>query len=120
MPPPDERGRPLAAYQETGPSQVDAHASEHHSLIVRHGSDGRQHPARRRRPPRVYASVYEPCGRRTWWWIAYLCPWCGGGHLGRTRTEQQAAGPHRSGCGRMVLIVAARTYRARPASGAAA
>jgi hypothetical protein len=117
MRPPEVKGRPPVSSRESGP---DASSATITTVSINQQGDSLPGATRKHRPPRVHASVYEPCWHRTWWWYAYLCPWCGGGHLGRARAEQQAAGPHRSGCGRMVLIVAARTYRARPASGAAA
>lgn len=65
----------------------------------------------------AFASVYAPCLGRDWWWIAYLCPYCGAGHLGRARTEDRVAGVRRARCGGLVTIIAARTYRGRPAVG---
>lgn len=59
------------------------------------------------------ASVFAPCPGRSWWWLAYICPWCGLGHLGRARDETQIPGPRKARCGRLVVILAARTYRGR-------
>jgi len=66
-----------------------------------------------RRRPAVYASVYAPCEGRDWWWLAYICPWCGSGHLGRARSEAEIPGARRSRCGRAVYVHVARTYRGR-------
>lgn len=61
-------------------------------------------------PPRAFASVYAPGGRRTRWAYVYVCPWCRTGHLGRARSMDQALGRHRGSCGRTVWVVVARTY----------
>ncbi len=66
---------------------------------------------RRRRPRTVHASVYAPCEGRSWWWLAYVCPHCKAGHLGRARTEAQVPGVRRSRCGHLVVVIVARTYR---------
>jgi hypothetical protein len=111
MPPPDERGRPLAAYQESGPSKVDAHASRFDIAIVRHGGGEQQGMTRRGRLPLASASLYEPAADRTWWWLSIRCPHCGSIHLGRVRTESDAGGPRRAGCGRRVWVIVRRVYR---------
>jgi hypothetical protein len=69
------------------------------------------HPGRG--PRAAYASVYAPCTGRAWWWIAFICPHCGAGHLGRARTEEQVAGVRRTRCGRLVRVRVARVYRGR-------
>ena len=69
-----------------------------------------------RGPRTAHASVYAPCTGRTWWWIAFLCPWCGAGHLGRARTEEQVPGIRRTRCGGLVRVKAARVYRGREAA----
>jgi hypothetical protein len=66
--------------------------------------------------PTVHASVYAPCAGRSYWWIAYICPHCGAGHLGRARTEDAVAGVRRSRCGHQVRVRVARTYRGREAA----
>jgi hypothetical protein len=66
---------------------------------------------RSRHLPTASASLYEPAANRTQWWISLRCPHCGSVHLGRVRAESEAAGPRRTGCGRMVLVVVRRTYR---------
>lgn len=65
-----------------------------------------------RRHPVAYASLYAPSGRRHWWWLAYRCPHCRAGHFGRVRDRQSASGVRRAGCGRLVWVKIARTYRA--------
>ena len=80
--------------------------------IVRRGT-GKRRKARRLRVPVVYASAYAPCEGRHLRAFAYICPWCGLGHLGRARTEAEIAGPRRAGCGRLVLIRVARVCRGR-------
>jgi hypothetical protein len=73
-----------------------------------------------RRVPLARASLFAPDGvRRTRWAITYLCPVCGFGHLGRSR-EAWAGVIRRSACGRLILVVVARTYRGHSGSGAAA
>lgn len=59
--------------------------------------------------PVARVSLYASAGRRRYWWVAYICPSCGSGHLGRLASPD-AIGTRRSGCGRMVRIVVARTY----------
>ncbi|MBG0818202.1 hypothetical protein [Planomonospora sp. ID82291] len=63
------------------------------------------------RHPVAYASLYAPAGRRRCWWFAYVCCHCGFGHFGRVRDENTVEGVRRSGCGRLVWIIVARTYR---------
>jgi hypothetical protein len=83
--------------------------------IVRRDSDNASvldGPVRRRRGlPIANASLYEPSGARSWWWISMRCPHCGSVHLGRVRTEDEAAGPRRAGCGRMVFVKIRQVYR---------
>ena len=64
-----------------------------------------------RRPPAAFASLYAPAGRRTMWWLAIRCPHCGAGHFGRVRDQEDARGVRRAGCGRLITVVIARTYR---------
>lgn len=64
-----------------------------------------------RRPPAAFASLYAPAGRRTMWWLAIRCPHCGAVHLGRVRDQEDARGVRRAGCGRLVWVKVARTYR---------
>ena len=80
----------------------------------------RRRAARRRESLIAHASVYAPCPQRTLWGFAYVCPWCGLGHFGRAQTEDQVTGLRRSRCGRLVVVRAARVYRGRADSGAAA
>lgn len=61
-------------------------------------------------------SLYAPSGRRTCWWAAYLCPYCGGGHFARLRSEVDARGVRRSACGRLLWLVVARTYHGKRAA----
>lgn len=63
--------------------------------------------------PRAYASLYAPSGRRTMWWYTLRCPHCGAGHFGRVRDRASAGGVRRAGCGRLITVVIARTYRPR-------
>jgi hypothetical protein len=80
------------------------------AVIVSHRTDKRR---KAQRAPAVYASVYAPCEGRHLWWLAYICPFCKLGHLGRARTEAEVEGPRRSRCGRMVVVRVARVYRGR-------
>lgn len=61
--------------------------------------------------PAAFASLFAPCGKRSRWAISYRCPRCTGTHLGYSR-DGNAAGLRRSGCGRLVWLVIARTYQA--------
>lgn len=75
------------------------------SLMVRHGAHGgRERAPRRGRLPMANASLYAPAANRSWWWISLRCPHCGSVHLGRVRTEAEAGGPRRTGCGRKVFV----------------
>lgn len=60
--------------------------------------------------PVAYASLFAPAGRRRLWAMTYRCPLCHAGHLGRGETAEAVVGHRRSGCGRLVWVVAARTY----------
>jgi hypothetical protein len=92
--------------------------------IVRQDGSGARITAlrarRSRRLPIASASLYEPAAGRTQWWLSIRCPHCGSVHLGRVRTETEAPGPRRAGCGRLVLVVVRRTYRGHAAKRAAA
>jgi len=90
------------------------------AAIVTRDGDSRPASARRRKSRIAHASVYAPCSRRTLWAFAYVCPWCGLGHFGRARAEDDITGLRRSRCGRLVVVRAARVYRGRADSGAAA
>lgn len=68
-------------------------------------------PARRGRAPLASASLYEPSGRATQWWLSIRCPWCGAVHLGRVRTEAEAGGKRKTGCGRVVWVKVRSVYR---------
>ena len=43
--------------------------------------------------------------------LAFVCPHCGRGHFGRAREEAGITGRRRARCGRLVIVLAARTYR---------
>lgn len=62
------------------------------------------------RHPAAYGSLYAPAGRRTMWWFTFRCPHCGAGHFGRVRDRDAVPGVRRSGCGRLVWVIVARTY----------
>jgi hypothetical protein len=62
------------------------------------------------RHPAAFASLYAPAGRRTMWWFTYRCPCCKAGHFARVRERASASGTRRTGCGRLVWVVVARTY----------
>lgn len=91
-------GSPRAA----GASKVGSPGEGNDRSIVRHSTDN---VTGLRRYPTAYASLYAPCGRRTRWWCAYLCPYCGGGHFARLKSEGNAQGVRRSGCGRLIWLV---------------
>ena len=65
----------------------------------------------RRKPRSAYVSLYAPSGRRTWWWYSYQCRDCGAYQLGRARQLDQVTGVRKAGCGHLIEIVIARTYR---------
>jgi hypothetical protein len=118
---PDDRGRPQVVSPGSGPSQVDAHASELDlNDILRRGADEQRRKTRGRKLRVASASLYAPCGIRELWAISLRCPICGGVHLHRVREESQAAGPRRTGCGKRVLVVIRSTYRSRAGHGAGA
>ena len=56
-------------------------------LMLRQSGGVRQDPGQRGQrgaPARpVYVSLYEPLGRRRWWWYSYRCPACSAYQLGR-------------------------------------
>jgi len=83
-----------------------------------HPADGRQARTRTGRLPVASASLYEPAADRTWWWLSIRCPRCGSVHLGRVRTESDAGGPRRTGCGRRVWVIVRRVYRSHATRGA--
>lgn len=104
--PPNERSRPgqgAAPEVETPGKGIDNNSVGH--------SAGTVTPLRRY--PVAYASLYAPAGRRRMWWFAYVCPRCGAGHFGRVANETAVTGVRRSGCGRLIWLVVARTYRGR-------
>ena len=109
-------GRPESRPAEIAPASADREppAGPASTRIVSQGGRKRR-AARRRESLIVRASVYAPCPRRTLWAFAYVCPWCGLGHLGRARTEDEIAGPRRSRCGHLVIVRVARVYRGRAA-----
>ena len=78
------RGQPPGRPPENRPlpESADSPTATTDALIVRQRG-GKRREARGPRVPAVYASVYEPCEGRTRWAFAYICPWCGLGHLGR-------------------------------------
>jgi hypothetical protein len=73
----------------------------------------------RKQAPTVSASLYFPVNGRGWWWLSIRCPWCRGVHLGRVRDERLAAGPRRTTCG-PVLVIVRRVYRSQNRTEAAA
>lgn len=101
-PPRHDEGRPLAGM---APHEVEQTT---YTESVRHAVE-RVTPMRRY--PVAYVSLYAPAGRRTRWWAAYVCAHCGAGHFARLSNEADAAGVRRSGCGKRIWIVVARTYR---------
>lgn len=70
-----------------------------------------QDTARRQRAKPVFVSLYEPAGRRTWWWYSYRCPLCATYQLGRARQLDQVTGRRKGGCGHVIEVAIARTYR---------
>jgi hypothetical protein len=122
-PGPDTRGHPEAKSlaRTDAPSPTKETDAVH---IVRQDGSGARIAAprarRSRRLPIASASLYEPAAGRTQWWLSIRCPHCGSVHLGRVRTESEAPGPRRAGCGRLVLVVVRRTYRGHVAKQAAA
>jgi hypothetical protein len=93
------------------PESADSPAATTDALIVR------QRRPRKRHYPLASASLYAPANARTWWWISLRCPWCKAVHLHRVRSEQDAGGVRRTGCGRLVFVKIRSVYRgAVPAS----
>jgi hypothetical protein len=109
-------GRPENRPDEIAPASANREppAGPASTRIVSQGGRKRR-TARRRESLLVRASVYAPCPRRTLWAFAYVCPWCGLGHLGRARTEDEITGPRRSRCGHLVIVRVGRDYRGRAA-----
>lgn len=66
----------------------------------------------RRRPLLARASLFEPSGNRTWYWLTYRCVTCGRYQLGRARTRAEAGGRRRAPCGHVVWVKVMRTYGA--------
>lgn len=58
----------------------------------------------------VYVSLYEPVGRRTWWWYSYRCPHCRQYQLGRAKCIERVPGERRAGCGHPIRVNVARVY----------
>lgn len=67
----------------------------------------------RSRVPAAYASIFAPAGKRTCWWATFRCPRCADSHFARARSAEDIVGPRRAGCGRRIVLIAARTYRSR-------
>lgn len=67
------------------------------------------------RYPVAFASAFAPAGRRSMWAYTLRCPHCGAGHFGRARSQDGVRGLRRTGCGRRVVVVVARTYPAEVA-----
>jgi hypothetical protein len=117
---PNERSGPQVT-QPGSRLNVDAPTTGHHvTAAMLTDADGKtQGEARGYRMPAASASLYQPAGRRAWWWISLRCPHCGGVHLHRVREEDQAPGPRRAGCGKKVWVVIRSVYRMRSDDGAA-
>lgn len=64
----------------------------------------------RAQPRPVFVSLYEPIGRRRWWWYSYRCPVCGIYQLGRGRSLDAVTGDRRAGCGHWICVNIARVY----------
>jgi hypothetical protein len=104
------------------PPQPDRHddstASTAPDVVVMLRQDATTGPLRpsmaRRKPqrkaPPVFVSLYEPIGRRRWWWYAYRCRTCGAYLLGRAASLDQVTGPRRARCGHQVTVNIARVY----------
>jgi hypothetical protein len=58
----------------------------------------------------VFVSLYEPIGRRRWWWYSYRCPTCGAYQLGRAKGLDGVTGERRAGCGHWIRVNVARVY----------
>ena len=112
MPPlKDAEGR-LPAHLESRPDEASADPSPSPKVALADYTAPQRH--------RASASLYEPVPGRGWWWLSIRCPWCGGVHLGRVRSEDQAPGPRRlAGCG-PVQVVVRQTYRRKTAAETAA
>lgn len=108
MPPDKQRGGPVVTRNRLNTADTRPAPS------VTPGAHNAAGPRGDLRP--AHASVYAPCAGRSHWWLAYVCPWCGHGHLGRARTEGEVPGPRRSRCGRLVLVLVARVYRGQEAA----
>jgi hypothetical protein len=89
------------------------------AVIVADDAQDRQGSGRRRNAPRMFVSLFEPKGRRTWWWFTGRCVRCGSTAFGRVRYEEDAVGIRRASCGHRVYLTVARVYRL-PGPGAAA
>ena len=117
--PPDVRSSPAGS-----PLQL-SRLTEAESLVrtndvaVIDDAQNRQGSGRRRSAPRMFVSLFEPKGRRTWWWFTGRCVRCGSTAFGRVRYEEDAVGIRRASCGHRVYLTVARVYRL-PGPGAAA
>ena len=58
----------------------------------------------------MFVSLYEPLGRRRWWWYSYRCPRCRQYQLGRARAIDGVTGDRRAGCGHWIRVNVARIY----------
>jgi hypothetical protein len=118
--PPNAAGGHQARQPDSRPN-VDALAKGHHvtAAMVADADVKTQGRARGHRMPAASASLYQPAGRRAWWWISLRCPHCGVVHLHRVREEEQAPGPRRAGCGKKVWVVIRSVYRVHSDDGAA-
>ncbi len=117
---PNERGGPQVT-QPGSRLNADALVTGHHANadIVTDASVNKRGEPRRRSLPVAFASQAEPCAGRTLWHAMYRCGACNGTHFARSR-EELTTGKRLARCGRVVWLVVARTYRARPENGAAA
>jgi hypothetical protein len=106
--PPDTQAAPLA----TGPpdARSPAEDTDVYRVIEAIASRPRQRASAGRKASLVFVSLYEPIGRRRWWWYSYRCPVCRAYQLGRAASLESVAGARRAGCGHRIAVNIARVY----------
>lgn len=107
--------------QDSAPNSALTNANNAASTIAR-PADKRSIPGQLELPlrhPAAYVSLFAPAGRRRMWWFTFICAHCSNGHFGRVRDAESVEGLRRAGCGRLVWLVVAKTYRGQQSEVAA-
>ena len=119
--PPDVRNSPAGSpLQLSRLTEAESLARTNDAAVIAaDDAQTRQGSGRRRSAPRMFVSLFEPKGRRTWRWFTGRCVRCGSTAFGRVRYEEDAVGMRRASCGHRVYLTVARVNRL-PGPGAAA